>query len=995
MFDDALLKRAEQNDVEAICELAEQYYLYGDENGNYDKAMELYSKAKQLDPENDAAALGIGNCYRIGVGVFADVDKGTEYILQAAKNGYAKAQFYYGMVLENKGSAECMEWYEKAYNGGYKRALTYMASLYFEGNLVEEDVSKAIELYKKGVEENEKSAILDYGAVLLNGNKIPEKNTEKGIELMKKAAELRDGTAESNLSKYYFNGAAGEPDIEEAEKWARRAAEDHNAEMLNEIGVCYYNGDEKLGIAVNKEKAYEIFSYSAKHNGSLSIGNAGVCCLNGFGTEKDIPKAIEWFEKGTRIGIEKCVQNLEGLYQEQYSDGGERFVSFLEEVSKNKFYYEDREFVFPLLKLHFCYRDGTYVKQDIKKANEYLESAVKLQHPRSCALKALYMCDEENGYTLDKDEVIRLLETAVKYDYPEAFTVLGDIYFDGKHGVESDKERAIELYRKGDELGNALCTFRHGCIVMKGLSVEKDEEKGLQIFERAAERGNVDALVEIGNYYHRRENYLDALNYFMKAFFKNNASAAFMIACYYKDGKGVEKNINKAIEMYEFAGKHGKAEAYRGLVICYEATKQFDKCIEAANKAKEVGLHDADGLIKLAEEAEFMQSEETFIKHHLSLAENGNIESMAIVGDAYRNGNGITLNKQKALEWFSKAAQQGNIDCAYSAGYMLAKSEGVLKDPNQAVNFLNMVYQSDSQYSHDAGVLLSSLYSNDLNDDLNTVKIRTDLAEKGDVQFQVMLGLQYLSGEGVPVNVELARDWFEKAALQGDVMSTKYLMDIYSDESSPLKNIDKSEHYAEKVIDLDTENEYTEEASLHLAYVYSTFRDKQREAVEIWKRLAQSGRKEAQFNLGLAYYNGRGIKKDLGQAINWWKKAADQGDETALENYNIAMQEYNKGGASSNESSEGKSGCYVATAVYGSYDCPQVWTLRRFRDYILAPTWYGRSFIKLYYSVSPTIVKHFGQKQWFNNMWRPVLDGMVKRLNDRNIPDTPYEDKVY
>ena len=29
-------------------------------------------------------------------------------------------------------------------------------------------------------------------------------------------------------------------------------------------------------------------------------------------------------------------------------------------------------------------------------------------------------------------------------------------------------------------------------------------------------------------------------------------------------------------------------------------------------------------------------------------------------------------------------------------------------------------------------------------------------------------------------------------------------------------------------------------------------------------------------------------------------------------------------------------GCYVATAVYGSYDCPQVWTLRRYRDDILA-----------------------------------------------------------
>lgn len=30
--------------------------------------------------------------------------------------------------------------------------------------------------------------------------------------------------------------------------------------------------------------------------------------------------------------------------------------------------------------------------------------------------------------------------------------------------------------------------------------------------------------------------------------------------------------------------------------------------------------------------------------------------------------------------------------------------------------------------------------------------------------------------------------------------------------------------------------------------------------------------------------------------------------------------------------------CYVATAVYGSYDCPQVWILERYRDYTLAET---------------------------------------------------------
>lgn len=86
-------------------------------------------------------------------------------------------------------------------------------------------------------------------------------------------------------------------------------------------------------------------------------------------------------------------------------------------------------------------------------------------------------------------------------------------------------------------------------------------------------------------------------------------------------------------------------------------------------------------------------------------------------------------------------------------------------------------------------------------------------------------------------------------------------------------------------------------------------------------------------------------------------------------------------------------GCYVATAVYGSYDCPQVWTLRRYRDYTLAETWYGRAFIHLYYAVSPTLVKWFGHTAWFKKMWKPKLDKMVETLNQNGVADTPYEDK--
>ena len=88
-----------------------------------------------------------------------------------------------------------------------------------------------------------------------------------------------------------------------------------------------------------------------------------------------------------------------------------------------------------------------------------------------------------------------------------------------------------------------------------------------------------------------------------------------------------------------------------------------------------------------------------------------------------------------------------------------------------------------------------------------------------------------------------------------------------------------------------------------------------------------------------------------------------------------------------------KSGCYVATAVYGSYDCPQVWTLRRFRDQQLAAVLPGRAFIRLYYAVSPALVRWFGETAWFKALWKAPLDRLVQRLREQGVEDTPYQDQ--
>jgi hypothetical protein len=85
-------------------------------------------------------------------------------------------------------------------------------------------------------------------------------------------------------------------------------------------------------------------------------------------------------------------------------------------------------------------------------------------------------------------------------------------------------------------------------------------------------------------------------------------------------------------------------------------------------------------------------------------------------------------------------------------------------------------------------------------------------------------------------------------------------------------------------------------------------------------------------------------------------------------------------------------GCYVATAVYGSYECPQVWVLRRYRDDRLSTSAPGRAFIRCYYAVSPSLVRTFGKRQWFTRLFKARLDKLVERLVAKGVSDAAYYD---
>ena len=75
--------------------------------------------------------------------------------------------------------------------------------------------------------------------------------------------------------------------------------------------------------------------------------------------------------------------------------------------------------------------------------------------------------------------------------------------------------------------------------------------------------------------------------------------------------------------------------------------------------------------------------------------------------------------------------------------------------------------------------------------------------------------------------------------------------------------------------------------------------------------------------------------------------------------------------------------CFIAVSLYGSYDCAEVNTLRRFRDDVLSRNPGGRLLVGSYYRVSPAAAKWVQDKPRVRKLLKASCDSFVKILSAR------------
>lgn len=195
------------------------------------------------------------------------------------------------------------------------------------------------------------------------------------------------------------------------------------------------------------------------------------------------------------------------------------------------------------------------------------------------------------------------------------------------------------------------------------------------------------------------------------------------------------------------------------------------------------------------------------------------------------------------------------------------------------------------------------------------LSILKPLAEQGDSQAQVTLGLMYDFGHGVRKDATEAIEWYIKAAEQGipvvqhDVgvkyfqghgVEQNYLKAAYWWEQSANAGLADSQfnlgllYYRGIGLEVDyqkasslfisaSEQDHPHaQYSLAVMYAFGQGLDKDYgQALQWFRKSASHDVAQAQFNLGVFYENGYGLKQDIATAKKWYTLAASRGLDEA------------------------------------------------------------------------------------------------------------------
>lgn len=402
----------------------------------------------------------------------------------------------------------------------------------------------------------------------------------------------------------------------------------------------------------------------------------------------------------------------------------------------------------------------------------------------------------------------------------------------GKDAKLNDFKKAEQLLLSESQRGNVLAVYDLGKLYSTDKLGERNEETSIAKYTRALQgflqiEPNSKKLkpyvqYRIGKMFcyglGTEQDYEKAFEWFERSAKQKNKFAQFSLANLYYYGSGVEKDLSQAFLWYQRSSSQGQPYAAYSIAQMYRYGEYVTKDNDTAQRYYQQAL---SAFLKI--ESDDMANDDLFYK----------------LGQMFKLGLGTDSDVTKAIEYFRRSAEMNNKNGLFEYGKALLIGEHIPQDADSAVKLLE-----------------------------KAVKLKNSNAKR-------FLALEYISGEHLEQDIEKGIALLTECADSGDVIACYRLGKIYLQGEIMSQNLDK----AEKYLLLAEDSEYAQYALAKL-YLQEEKYDIQK-AVNYFENCADKNH-WASYQLGRIYlFGAEGFTKDKEQAIEWFTKSANDGNEYA------------------------------------------------------------------------------------------------------------------
>ena len=623
-------------------DLAIQYYRMGAKKGipEYMIALaDIYDKHKELNKSDrevmkmylKAGAFGsskgmltTGTRYEEGIGCEKNLKKAMRYYRAGAILGNTDAQFKYANMLM------------KDSEGG-------------------PNVSEAVHFYSLAVRAGNVEAKKAMARMLLNGQL--SKDTKRAMTLYKEAADADDSEAQYQYAMLVLNSQPKQTEITDALKYLAKAADRNHVDAILKLAEIYEQGEyvnENLGFSCSLyRKAGNItgdvkyFTHVASHMNSVSKMDDMGDSLDFADINVDVMKDSFWEEDDPALAAQLLSQSLgqfkpkpplivPSAIRVQVSDEIDIITEQLQAASRDGDTKAVNDGIATLVSLSQggntsarrelgkIYLQGVIVPQDLALAEEHL--SVAAQRGDRDALFELGNLD----MLLNKTELALVnYQMAHNRGHTYAKTRCSVLLFEGPEGLlplirnphakispPLDENHLLGLRCSVQDLdglycfslstfygekaiqGNKYAQHNYGMLVESGMTPVITEVNGLVWIKKAADQGLAFSEYQYGSLCLMTPGMLkEGLQYLEKGVEKNYVRSIIELATAYENGRGVELNLKKALEIANkgVALKHPVCQCIAARIIMRTTkTKEgLTRAMILLNASKSAGNADA------------------------------------------------------------------------------------------------------------------------------------------------------------------------------------------------------------------------------------------------------------------------------------------------------------------------------------------------------------------------------------------------------------------